>query len=450
MIEARPSWHSCEVSARAPVNTRLWNLAAGGAVVLAGCGPGRGPLTLNEEPDTGESASSVADSVAETDDETGGCQTSADCPTGYSCVGGTCYYEGYDDGHPWYECYGDYGCSTFELCEYGYCEPAGPLPIPVCGEPVAEIPTMLDDAGEPLALRFANLDDDGQDELVVVRTDGIRVHEAGVGAPIDSASEAGAVLTDVALGQLDDAPGDDLLILIGDAQQLYSSLGDGSFAAPTSEAGPAIGTVGVRLGDFDGVPPLDRLVFGSGGAKLMLGDGQIIDVPEALDPSGAAVFDRAFTPGGYVLGARDQTWMYDLDHQLFAWTLDAAADGPLTPVLVNDQPHYLRTRWASDWTWFEHRELYGVVQPDRLFSSRVHATAPGDLDGDQIEDLVLLDASGWLAVWYQPFADGECFEWHISELDGTIVAIAVGDHDGDGDDEIAVQTTIAQIALMSP
>ena len=148
------------------LDPRLWNLFAGAVMLAAGCG-GRGATSDGSE--TGTSG-----------DEPTECVSNVGCPDQYWCVSGVCVYYEPDDGNMPYEpppgCYVASDCAADEACELGDCIWVG-LPPPACSDTVTLIP--LPDVGPVLRMTFADVDADGQDELVAATQTALNVYESG-------------------------------------------------------------------------------------------------------------------------------------------------------------------------------------------------------------------------------------------------------------------------------
>ena len=442
------------MSARASVDPRIWNLAAASVMAAAsGCGPGRGQLIVNDEPETETTATPTTN--PDDDAETSGCQSSADCPPAYYCFEGECRYEGYTDGHwPEYDCYDDAECGDYEVCDFGYCVDVDGARVDACRASLLPIPEILDvghpdNIGQVLALHFVELDGDGKDELVAVRFDGLRVYDVDAEAVSVSESEVGGDYVASATGQLDGSPGEDLLVVTEADRQLYSSNGDGTFAVPGHTPKLVLVPEGVRVADFDGLGALDQLVHGEYGARLELADGQLVnvlDVNASVDR--AAVHDRAQQMfGGYALASASQIWFFDFDHVQQA-SPGASLAGPLAAVTAADAPYFVGFDWVGSWSTLRVWDASGTAQYDYQHAGQVRHFAVAELDADGAPEWVL-GTYNQLSIWRQPLSPEECLDpWPVSEF-ALIRSITVGDYDGDGDDEVALATILDEIVLLS-
>ncbi|MCA9685382.1 MAG: hypothetical protein KC457_24605, partial [Myxococcales bacterium] len=181
---------------------RAWNLL-GSSVLLSACGPDGIP-TLEGFGDVADDADTTTDGidpdVAESLD-TGGCQTSADCPPGYYCDPyGVCQggyvdtyedwvdtnytdysdypdsFDWYDEG-PWYECYSDFECAQGYQCLYNSCLPyANPSPCGAFFPQEIPLPPM----GAAIDLQLVDVSGDGVDDVVVLNPDGVTAVVSGV------------------------------------------------------------------------------------------------------------------------------------------------------------------------------------------------------------------------------------------------------------------------------
>lgn len=205
----------------------------------------------------------------------------ADCENpNHWCQDGECVIPPYDEEGPFDECFDHVECGAYGVCEelYGmkcvFIEPA-----PDCASPLDEQPLALAIPDAAIALSFADVDEDGDEELVVASETQLLVFESGVDTPTTSARELGPASVDaISAGPLDDNPGEDLVVLVGSELRTHVSDGFGGFTLGGVSPEPRPGTTGLRVGDFDGQAPADVLVWGDNGADVMLAGGASVVV----------------------------------------------------------------------------------------------------------------------------------------------------------------------------
>lgn len=413
---------------------RAWNLVAGVALVSAGCGA---RLASQEGGETGETADTAPDTAEDPE-----CVDSSDCPSGYGCYEGVCMYYPHHDGWiPYYDCYSDSECGEFYVCEFGYCE--GVPPSPDCEQLglAWPAPTPIDVA-DALALTFADVDADGQDELVVATANQLLTFEDVNADPVASANPNPAIM-DLVAGDFDGVPGEDLLLLIPDTLVLYASNGDGTFAAPV-ESPLQLGFVqGVVAGNFDGVSPSDLLGWGGAGAFVDL-SGQL-SIFDTSQISAAAVHDVGAAEPGFALRRGSNVDVYTLEAQL----LTSWGNVPGAPSLAAfnrgfaSQYVFVSATYLG-WSLVQSRG--GVEAPDEwpVHGNPTHIFA-GDLDGTNTDELVYVQDGGPAYVHYNPRGPGDCHEQLL--VRGTPIDAVFGDLDGDGDQELALRTSEKQVVV---
>ena len=205
---------------------------------------------------------------------------------------------------------------------------------------------------------------------------------------------------------------------------------------------------GVTVADFDGQEPLEQLTYGEQGANLAFAGGSILDVLAVENLERAAVHDRGVASGGYAVASAWQIWTFDFDRgPLTSWA--AVLDGPLAAVAVDGAPYFVSVDWTASWSTLWIWDAYAIEQAAYLHPRRVRELVPADLDGDGVEDWVVLDFSQ-LSIWRDPLRPEHCLDtWSIDGFASEIQTIAVGDYDGDGDDEVAFVTPFGEIVLLS-
>jgi hypothetical protein len=300
-----------------------------------------------------------------------------------------------------------------------------------------------------LALSFADVDADGQEELVVATASELWVYESDGADPIASPRAAGEI-RDMVAGDFDATPGEDVLLLLsGDSLALHNSIGDGTFGPGASNPTPIGFLTGLVAGDFDGQPPSDLLAWGGAGAYVDLA-GQIIVLDEGQIAS-AAVHDLGSPEPSIALWRDTTVDIYALDVQpITSWT-----EVPGVPMLA---PFW--REFTSEYAIVSaHYDTWSRVQSRNLNQEidewSIHGTPSlifaGDLDHSQTDELVFFDEMDPdlpnAFVQFNPLQDGDC--WHPLPVPGrgNPVEAVFGDHDGDGDEELAFRTDLGEAAL---
>jgi hypothetical protein len=412
---------------------RAWNLVTGVVLLVAGCGPRV----------AGETGGETGDPAPE-------CVNHSDCPPDYSCFAGMCGWNPPPDDE-WeetsdHECdYDDGGCAEFEICESYACVMMD-APPPPCDDGVFSLPVPVAVPGQALALTFADVDADGQDELVIATEAELVVYEPGGAAPTISDREAG-LIEDMVAGSFDPTPGEDALLLVADSLLLHGSNGDGSFA-PGVVSPTAIGSIsGLYAGQFDDQPPTDLFAWGGAGAYVERA-GQVMTFGNLGVLDGAAHEFGSSSPG-FALMRDHYAEIYTPDGQLvvgwydteYPWVIAAFTHGPEALYVHVDH----RLTWSRVLAGNPNEEtrvwaIYGT--PDQI--------AAGDLDGNGTDELVLFDDAS-VAIDVNPLAEGNC--WYspyslIMPARGNPSEAVFGDHDGDGDEELAVRTSLGEVVLI--
>jgi hypothetical protein len=437
---------------------RAWNIVAG-LCLASGCGSrtiaGDGGAT--EASESAESASESAESntTLDTEGPQPECVTDTDC-TGsfYYCnSAGMCeYYTGkdghyeHDDESDWYpECYDDSYCNTLELCVSDYCQqlfspPSCPAPDP---DPILSIPVAA------VAIHFVDVDADGAEELVVATASELQVYESGSDVPLVSPRGLDSDSVDaMGGGPLDATPGDDVVILYADELRLHVSDGMGNFAAPSVMPSTWPDSIGLLDGEFDGVAPADLLTWGSSGAGVQLGSGGAFPLSMAL--IGTATARSLADPlGGFVLAHGTLLDFYDVSGTAID-TAEMRGDSQytLTSIAHLGDSFDLSSSVVSRGLWTIIEQWgpgTGNLGTHWGVTGRVHAMAGADFDGNTQADVALL-VDGTLQIQLRALTDQTCLATYL--FDGYAQNLAVGDHDGDGDDELAVRFEAGNVEVL--
>jgi hypothetical protein len=480
-----------EISASA-FDPRAWNLLTG-AVLVTACGPGsvtgvtEAAATSSSE-DSTESSGNTTDSTQESTSDTGDtadtetgedpeCITDDDCyysVPNVHCVDGMCVECEYDldcNDQPGYECnnnvceysdgcnsfvyyYYETSCGQYEICHQddygGTCFSVNDPPLPDCNTDVMGIPTVFDPGAPPLALSFIDVDDDGLDELAVATATQLLVYELGVPDPTvtDRAIPSNVVQAMVS-AQFDGQAGEDLMLLVDTDVHGYFSDGISEFVNPSTLPSPIDMPRGLLAGDFDGQAPEDLWVWASSGARLYLGGIDLsVDVPVGdTETNGAAAFEYPSPYAGLLLG----NGYFRVDLSLFDLAGGPLANtfGRLDSVAAVSAPDDGRFVSAGyhDANWSHIR----VREADTLAENQVHVRAghpsvlAGDFDGDQWQEILAVGDAVELILGV---FDRPCISTLELGIQPAAILPAIGDHDGDGDDEFAVSSAAGQVIIV--
>jgi hypothetical protein len=313
------------------------------------------------------------------------------------------------------------------------------------------IPTVLDPGAPPLALSFIDVDDDGLDELAVATATQLLVYELGVPDPTvtDRAIPSNVVQAMVS-AQFDGQAGEDLMLLVDTDVHGYFSDGISAFVNPSTLPSPIDTPRGLLAGDFDGQAPADLWVWAPSGARLYLGGIDLsVDVPVGDgDTNGAAAFEYPSPHAGLLLGdAYD--WISGLNLFDLAGGPLANTSGHLDSVAAVSAPDEGRFVSAgyrqANWSHIRFRDA------DTLAEAQVHVHAghpsvlAGDFDGDQWQEaLAVGDAVELiLGVFDEP-----CLSTLELGIQAATILPAIGDHDGDGDDEFAISSAAGDVIIV--
>jgi hypothetical protein len=436
------------------VDPRAWNIVAG-LCVASGCG-GR-TISADGSADgstdgSGTDASESAESSTESNTtlETGGpeCVTDADCQPGYYCLEGVCEYtfapDGHLDSYHYGECYADIDCNTLEICDFDYCQQ---VLSPSACQPPDPVPGLSIPIGS-LALSFADVDADGADELVVATASELQVYESGSDMPSTSPRGLDSDSIDAMVGgPFDEMPGEDVMILFADELRLHGSDGVGNFAAPSVSPSAWPDGVGLLAGEFDGAAPADLLIWASSGAGVQLGSGD--GVPLSAEVIGSATARSLVDPlGGFVLQHDAFLNFYTaVGVEIGSSQMRGSNFYALTSIAqLGDSFDLSSSSMPGQWTVIEQwGPATGNLGIYWGLLGRVDVMAGGDFDGDARADIALI-VDGIVQIQWGVLTDSSCLA--LYPFAAIAEDLVVGDHDGDGDDEIAVRFDAGNIAVL--
>ena len=436
---------------------RAWNIAAG-LCLATGCGA----RTISVDTDTGTDAT---DETEETESNTTitiepttgpECVNASDCPYGYYCYDGMCEYVPHHDGHLdhtedyWYgECYVDTDCEPLAICDFDYCEPLlGPSD---CAPP--DQATALPIPGVALALSFVDVDDDGADELVVATQSELHVFESGSDMPTTSARGLDSPSVDAMVGgAFDMSPGDDVVLLFADELYLHASDGVGSLAMPIVVASGWTDSRGLRVGQFDDQALSDLLIWSGTGAGIAFGSGLGVPLGDQVAIATADARSVDDPVAGFVIAFEESPVMsfHDADGGFIDYVgLRGVWPYAVTSFEILGDGYVLSTSTINSvesWTAFEEwgpatgnsGQIWGML-------GSVEAMLGADFGGDARDDVAML-SGGEPRIHFDVHDINGCLATY--SLGDPAVDLVAGDHDGDGDDELALLTALGEVVVI--
>ena len=400
------------------------------------------------------------------DDPTGEpeCQHTFDCPTDYVCELGSCVPADPDpDPCPSGDCDPEEGCQGDLDCDAGYCDlGAECVPVdvlPDCGDAgpsltaLASPPGLADLGALALALAVGDVDGDGDDDLLVAHADGLTV-------VVDDQLITSALgpwqptaITSVAR---DDGALDLAVWTTGLA--VFDGDGMGGFAGQADIAG-----------DFDGLDGLTRLdLDGDGDDELLAYNGfaMVIWWNEAgvlTSQPGPTKGPHGLAVGDFGEDGRDELVSGDsplgLDVYAYAgggagWTVDplngmvsGSFDGLVTARLPGDGGLLgiaaVDSRTPGDLALLEVYRAKNVGWPSAAESlvqlpARYSRLAAGDFDGDGFDTILAYADDDGGAPRLLELTEALAQYCHADPGLPATEQVAIGDLDGDGDDELAL------------
>lgn len=448
------------------VDVSPWNLSVS-LLALAACGPLIPGLDSGNDDDS-VSDTDPTDPTDPTDETPIECVDDDDCQGyGYACIAGSCEYEclgccgaGLEDDDefrcsppPYYDCYSDDDCGPGYTCSFGYCDPE---PMPGCDAVPSfngELSLSFADGGLVSKLMYAALDGSSAQQLLAVRDDLVMIASETESLVVIDAE--GPIQDAIAVDM--DADGQiDVVTATGGAAPavtLWRGLGGGFDPAPIATV-PVLAWQ-LAIGDWQGDGIVDLVVRTDSGVELIAGGpGGTLALPTVL--LGGAVTELAVFDAD-LDGRHDVAAQTAFGHELvlavdgFSRGL-APPSGPAVafglhasdfdtdgwPDLVTVLPDYSVVAW--DGPVFEPTE-----PSSRIYAGVAIGATTGDVDLDGRMDLLVSRDDAMVSILYggasvsdelipaQPFS---CES--LVGLSLLATSVAVGDHDGDGDRDLAV------------
>ncbi|MFV8751623.1 hypothetical protein ACNOYE_13850 [Nannocystaceae bacterium ST9] len=400
------------------VDPRSWNLSSLLSISLVAC--------KNEDAPNG----AVDEVGSETEEGPPECRSNADCPEGGVCYYNTCYTE----------CE-YYGCSPYEYCIDGQC---GPIPfpelMPCATSESQEIP--IPELGEVLSIEFADVDDDGDDELI-----GMRSNSIVVVTDDDLIVESPLPLQSITIDRVQalrlPGPGVDLVgwSSVIDSIGLFTGDGAGGFTLTTTLNGfpqpMQVVAIDPELDGVDGLAMVSTLMGvlwmadpPSGAYELFGVDEPISWIGEA-DALGDSAPEMLVDAGCRLRARQPPDWAYQPEFDLAiaiggsggcAWFLESPEA---------DQALAIKT--AADDSVLHLLDLEtSTVASALVLDQRSRSWVLAELDGPGASTLVLADHQSMaLVADWSAFPTG-CF----ARLDVPADVVLAGDREGDGREEL--------------
>lgn len=394
----------------------------------------------------------VEESDTEMEDGEGGeCVSDADCPLDYACIEEVCEYLGAEEGQEGEEplgCESTSDCDPLELCIANACQ-AQPSLSACEGGPPSVIPIPVQGVG--LALSFADLQGEGSDELVVATETQLELHPSAGELSLHPRGLPSPAVRAMVGGQFGPGPGEAIALLL-DGDSLAIHVNDGMGGLEPAQLGVTDLPDASRLltANF-GADEIDELVVYGPGAVVRIG-GQLVEL------SAEPVIDMAYRPasteyGGVSMLGPEQVSFVDLGAQLQDLVSFAPGEPRAqTSVVTYGEPTDLSAWRVQDWTYLVSI-LPAASTPEPVaplgLPLRVATMEGLNFLGDMYPDVGLISEEGelWLLqeINYLP---GQCLMQ--LPLPGLARELAVGDHDGNGDEELAVLLDDGSVVIVDP
>jgi hypothetical protein len=244
-------------------------------------------------------------------------------------------------------------------------------------------------------------------------------------------------------GAFDDMPGDDVIVLHGDGLVLNASDGLGGLAPGVSLPSPFPSTLGLEAGEFDGEPITDLLAWGSSSTGVIYGSGAPLELL-AGNVTSASSRELGLQGSGFTLLHDDELLLIDIDGAPIG-SISPRGDSPVVQTSLGafGGGHDVISSQIEGWTLVDVHERPGPNLWSRWgMPGTISHMRAGHLDsfGESDELALIVDTQLWLQI------ESGCLQ--PVPLDGAATQLAFGDHDGDGDEELAVLTGANTISII--
>jgi Flp pilus assembly protein TadD len=346
-------------------------------------------------------------------------------------------------------------------------------PVRLTREPLIDHPAGGNTADGPARLLLADIDGDGHLDLVETSAAGLRLFHNDDGKMRDVTSEEGLAgacdggAVGAIAGDYDNDGRPDLLVLCQSGMRLFRQASPGRFTNASATPGfpAAFRGAAAALVDLDHDGDLDAVVADSGGHVLVLrnnGNLTFTDISEQAGISSTAAVsgivptdvDNHRDVDVVIAGARGLSVFLNHRDGTFAdaaSTLGLANPGPVSTIAVGDVnkdgfPDFFfgRADGEGAFALSDGRGQY-TVRPAPASTRSAVAAQFVDYDNDGLLDLAVLGSSGVTLLrnaggaWIDVSATAIPAEWRSGPPATRVTALAVGDIDGDGDDDLVVR-----------
>lgn len=211
-----------------------------------------------------------------------------------------------------------------------------------------------------------------------------------------------------------------------------------AFVNPSILPNPIDVPMGLLAGDFDGQPPQDMWVWAESGARLYLGGNvssveiliDLVDSTTAFEytsPYASLLFGIAHDFGGLLVSSDLSGNL--LDEQYTVADTVVAVSSPGQGRFVTAAYH------SKNWSHLRFVDPTTLDEAASFLRGGLPSLRAGDFDGDQQQEV--LASSSELELILDVFTEPCILPLDLA-IEPEPILPAVGDHDGDGDDEFAV------------
>jgi len=401
---------------------------------------------------------------------------------GYTDIDGV---DGHIDGYDDYSDYADgyigncqyYGCGVGAICEDFYgCrwldQPAA------CPDPAAA-PVRIPDADGALSITFADLDGNGRDELVATKGTAVAAVDFVAGTTNSTIAPGPTDPQDVVTAgvEIDTSPGREVLFGFDQLLNWHGTGGTASFGVGTAIMHPFTDVDGLAVSsDSSSTASGPRfLAWGRDGGVVV---SQLGDAISSMYYADQIARGAAWVPSTAAFGFEDMFWvLLDQPAAPFVALRQLGVSGASTDLTTDERGRGLGigrtaesnaafatdrsadpTNFDAGWTAIHFYDHSAVSQVPRFYvDGVVVGFTTADVDGDGVRDVVYaLDHTLFVLRLGDGLGGaGTCAtEISVIGLGAQIEAIAAGDHDGDGDEELAVIVSVgnatAEVYVVDP